>query len=212
MSLLAFDVDGTLITCRERQLEVLKVALKALNIRQEVDLDEHWDYKQNGLSTRKALVAQGFSKLAANEVGELWDRSIEEPSFLTLDRPHPGVLELLSTLKRQGFEMVVISARKNLFLLEQQLSYLGLLEYFSRVLVVRAQSDGSEKGGILQKLCPDLYVGDTEMDAQAAKIANVHFCGVATGQRNASFLKSSMLRLGDFPLITLDFSDLLLYV
>lgn len=106
----------------------------------------HWDYKQNGLSTRKALVVQGFSTLAANEVGELWDRSIEEPSFLTLDRPHPGVLELLSTLKRQGFEMVVISARKNLFLLEQQLSYLGLLEYFSRVLVVRAQSDGSEKG------------------------------------------------------------------
>ncbi|WP_041774454.1 hypothetical protein [Leptospirillum ferrooxidans] len=56
-------------------------------------------------------------------------------------------MELLVTLKRQGFEMVVISARKNLFLLEQQLSYLGLLEYFSRVLVVRDQSDGSEKGG-----------------------------------------------------------------
>lgn len=67
-----------------------------------------------------------------------------------------------------------------------------------------------KKVGILQKLCPDLYVGDTEMDAQAAKIANVHFCGVATGQRNASFMKSSMLRLGDFLLITLDFSDLLL--
>ncbi|BAM07906.1 hypothetical protein LFE_2233 [Leptospirillum ferrooxidans C2-3] len=50
------------------------------------------------------------------------------------------------------------------------------------------------------------------MHAQAAKIANVHFCGVATGQRNASFMKSSMLRLGDFPLITLDFSDLLHFV
>ena len=212
MSLLAFDVDGTLITCRERQLNVLKVALKTLKIGEEIDLDEHWDYKQNGLSTRKALVAQGFSKASADSVGDLWDRSIEEPPFLMLDRPHPGVLELLDALAKQGSELVIISARKNATLLKQELSYLGLLKHFSRIFVVKPQTGGTEKGAILQKLCPDLYVGDTEMDAQAARMANVNFCGVATGQRNASFMRNSMLRLGDFPLITLDSSDLMLYV
>ena len=107
---------------------------------------------------------------------------------------------------------VIISARKNATLLEQELSYLGLFKYFSRIFVVKPQTGGTEKGAILQKICPDLYVGDTEMDAQAARMANVNFCGVATGQRNASFMRNSMLRLGDFPLITLDSSDLMLYV
>lgn len=212
MSRVAFDVDGTLITCRDRQLEVLRVALKALKISQKIDLDEHWDYKQNGLTTRKALVAQGFLKASADSVGELWDRFIEEPSFLTIDRPLPGVLEILAILEKQGYELVIISARRNITLLKQQLSYLGVLRYFSRVIVARGQTGNSEKGEILQKICPDVYVGDTEMDAQAARVANVHFCGVSTGQRTASFMRNSMLRLGDFPLITLDSSDLMLYV
>ena len=212
MKLVAFDVDGTLITCRERQLEVLRVSLKALKINQKIDFDEHWDYKQNGLSTRKALVAQGFSQDAGDAVGDFWDRSIEEPSFLTLDRPQPGVLELLSTLSKCHSELIVISARKNAILLRQQLWYLGLLNYFSRIFVVKPQTSAMEKCALLQKICPDLYVGDTETDAKAARLANVNFCAVATGQRNARFMRNSMTQLGDFPLITQSFSDLLLYV
>ena len=76
------------------------------------------------------------------------------------------MLELLDALAKQGSELVIISARKNATLLKQELSYLGLLKHFSRIFVVKPQTGATEKGAILQKLCPDLYVGDTEMDAQ----------------------------------------------
>ncbi|MHB8422853.1 MAG: HAD family hydrolase [Leptospirales bacterium] len=203
---MAFDVDGTLITCRERQLMVLSVALKALKVRRKIDLTEHWEYKRNGLSTKKALILQGLSPELSEAVGELWEKYIEEPSFLSLDRIQPGVPEQLANLRKRSSVLIIISARKNATLLRQQLSYLDLQKYFLSIFVVRPQSGSMEKGSILQKFCPSLYVGDTEMDAQAARMANINFCAVTTGQRSADFLKNSMVQTGSFRLITLDSS------
>ncbi|MHB1605924.1 MAG: HAD family hydrolase [Leptospirales bacterium] len=212
MSLLAFDVDGTLITCRQRQLEVLRVALSALKIKRKIDLTEHWNHKQNGLSTRKALIEQGLSSPLSEAVGNVWERYIEEPSFLALDRIQPGVSEQLANLHMRCSGLIIISARKNASLLRHQLTYLGLMKYFRKVLVVSPRSSILEKGEILKELTPDLFVGDTETDAQAARMANIHFCAVTTGQRNADFLKTSMIQAGSFPLVDMDCCDLMSYL
>jgi len=53
---IALDLDGTLVTCRQRQMSCLFYLLNRFYLAQGVDLDLVWQLKSAGRSTKQALL------------------------------------------------------------------------------------------------------------------------------------------------------------
>lgn len=186
---LALDFDGTLVGCAPKQLAALRAAMVFCGA-DRVDLAEHWRLKRQGAATVAALRAQGLSAECAREVGERWRLEVERPPWLSLDSPFPGVHELLCELSGRGVTLVLVSARRDPSLLRLQLRQMGWLAFFAAVCVAAPADAVRGKAAALAAWAPRLFIGDTEIDAAAAKLAGTPFAGVASGQRGPDHLSS----------------------
>jgi phosphoglycolate phosphatase-like HAD superfamily hydrolase len=101
----------------------------------------------------------------------------------------PGVRALLKQLKQSGIRLLLLTARKNSFVLFQQLSRLQLTNLFETISVVSPRFAIDQKSAFLDLWSPDLFIGDTESDGEAAKRAGVSFFSVGCGQRDPEYLK-----------------------
>lgn len=186
---LGLDFDGTLVSCAPKQLAALRAALTFYGVG-AWDLAEHWRLKRHGSGTVAALNAQGMPAKCARAVAERWRFEVERYPWLSLDFPFAGVRALLRKLTGRGVHVVLLSARRHPALLRMQLDAMGFREYFAAVEVVPPPQAVEAKAAVLKTWAPDLFVGDTEVDASAAEMAGTAFLAVATGQRSADFLRS----------------------
>jgi phosphoglycolate phosphatase-like HAD superfamily hydrolase len=186
---IAFDLDGTLITCRSRQCRVVQAVMRQF-AQPPLDLDFHWRRKREGLNTVDALIAAGIPSETARGIGAAWTREIERWPWLTLDRMFPEVLELLDLLINQGAALAIVTARNQERLACLQTEQMGLHKRAARFFTVDPARAVTAKAAILAEFGADLYVGDTENDAQSASLAKKGFVSVSTGQRSAEFLKA----------------------
>jgi phosphoglycolate phosphatase-like HAD superfamily hydrolase len=189
MCLLAFDLDGTIITCEPRQSAVLRAALARCRIK-GIDLEEVWSAKRNGSSTVDALIFLGLDKTTAQEVGLVWGSMIENPAWLAFDSCFSDSLLVLDAVRRQGFRTLLLTARQQPHWLRQQLIRLGIMEHFDTVEVVKPSAATAEKTQLLQSMNPLAFFGDTESDWLAAKKAEITFYALDRGQRSQEFLES----------------------
>ncbi len=188
---LALDFDGTLVSCAPRQLAALRAALSYCGVK-PVDLSEHWRLKREGTATVAALRLQGLSEEFARAVSERWHAEVERYPWLSLDSPFTGVPELLKALIGNGVELALVTARRYPRLLRLQLDQMGFGECFTAVHVVSPTDAVEEKAAVLRALAPDLFVGDSEVDAAATKLAGTPFAAVASGQRSRDYLCAVM--------------------
>lgn len=186
MAKIAFDFDGTLVDCRRRQVALLRAVSHCLASEQA---DTVWSLKREGHSTRAAMIAIGVNAHRADAIAAAWERFIETPFWLAFDAVLPGVRTELSRLRADGASLFLITARTNSHWLRQQLFQLGLQEFFEEVCVVSPRHAAAQKSEHLRRLRTQLFVGDSETDAQAAQIAGVRFIGVGWGQRSPAFLR-----------------------
>jgi len=184
---LAFDLDGTLISTKSRQVAVLESLLPSEGV-EGLDLDRVWELKREGLTTRSALEALGVDPTVSQRLGRRWVASIESPRWLLLDRLIPGVTETLDALAAAGHRPVILTARRHRRQVRGQVAAFGLTKWCAEVRVVSPISAAEEKAIHLRALGCRNFVGDTESDGNAAGLAGVGFAAVSTGQRSRRFL------------------------
>ncbi len=188
MSVLAFDLDGTLVTCEPRQSAVLKAVTVAEGL--NVDVAAAWRLKRQGITTLQALCQAGVPYDMATRIVTRWTEIIEAPEWLSLDTPLDGVNETLAHAQRDGHELILVTARRRREWLLHQLAQLGLAQFFRSIAVVEGANVGFEKARALHARRAEYFIGDTEQDAKAASYAELPFIAVSTGQRDADFLRA----------------------
>jgi phosphoglycolate phosphatase-like HAD superfamily hydrolase len=190
---IVFDLDGTLLSCRPRQM----AALRAVSGLPLSELSAIWQLKRDGATTRDALVSVGTSAGFADEVARRWGNVIETPYFLAYDRLLPGAIEALQACRALGLKVVILTARKSGRYLLAQCHALGLHRSVDCLTSVDPRQAVAQKAQELQRLAPLGLVGDTEVDVHAAAAAGVPFFSVSSGQRSSDFLRR-MLGLTPF--------------
>lgn len=183
----AIDLDGTLITCKNRQTAVLRAAMLACGAK-FANLDEAWTAKREGLTTREALRAAGAPAGIAAAVSARWVAMIEDPQWLQLDACFPDAVDALMRLRDAGVRAVLVTARRHKHWLATQLRSLRLDVHLDKVIVVSPSDATAQKAKVLAQILPRAYIGDTESDFAAARVAGVTYHAVSRGQRSPSFL------------------------
>lgn len=183
---IAFDLDGTLITAREKQSCLLRAVASRYGL--FVDHTKIWEKKRAGFSTLNALLDAGIDQTLSKTVAVAWQREIETPYWLSLDTIFPDTLASLHLLQQAGFKLTLITARTNNYLMRQQIYRLGIEKDFHSVFCVSPGNTIDEKCILLKKINAQGYFGDSETDYKAAQLADTKFFGVDTGQRSKEFL------------------------
>ncbi|MDW8002932.1 MAG: HAD hydrolase-like protein [Deltaproteobacteria bacterium] len=187
MTVIAFDLDGTLIDCKARQITVLRVILKALHI-DNVNYEEIWNLKREGFTTKDALILGGVDPETATQIQRNWEQVIEDWKWLSLDTVFYDTLPVLKMLKERNVCIGVVTARQSQRLASLQMQQLGLMPFISMFEVVDPLFASTAKAEVLKSWKVEVFIGDTEIDFQAATLAKVFFVGLSRGQRSRDYL------------------------
>lgn len=184
-----FDLDGTLLDARARQVDVLMKACQAL-AELAPDPDQFWDHKRNGDSTVEALARMGYAAARARRIADWWKEHVEDVAMLRGDRPLPGAVDAVDLCKRGGFSAFVLTARANPTSAREQVEQSALGPAIDTIQVVEPGDAAAQKARWLTEWRALAMVGDTEADANAAATAGVPFLAVCSGQRSRAYLQA----------------------
>lgn len=188
MPVIALDLDGTLIDCRERQSLLAASLCRAAGF--ELNLERFWSTKREGATTALALCSQGADTRFAERISRLWTSQIEGNAWLQMDRVLSDAMSALQDALKFGHKLHLVTARSQKHALHAQLRWLALQSLFDHVEVVSPQAAALNKAKYLMSSRPMAYIGDSESDAEAALAAKVRFLAVSCGQRSSGFLKN----------------------
>ena len=189
-----FDLDGTLLDTLKDLQEGTNYALR-VNGMPERTLDEIRRFVGSGARKLIERVIPGCEKEGVYEkvMGDFAFYYKEHCKDNTA--PYPGIMELLKELKRRGYALGVVSNKPDFAVQEL------IPEYFPDIF----SSVTGERKGVAKKPAPDLiweamkklnaskeesvYIGDSEVDIEAAKNAGLPCISVAWGFKGREFLK-----------------------
>jgi phosphoglycolate phosphatase-like HAD superfamily hydrolase len=184
---IVFDLDGTLITCENKQKYVLFSILTTFGYENVNLLNDWWILKRNGFNTEKALDKIGIPE--ANLISNEWIKEIESSKWVSLDTTYSDSFSTLEFLtNRKQYNLFLLTARRSKFLLFQTLQRLCIDHHFSDIIVVSPKNVVFEKSDFLDKLKPDLFIGDTELDYKASLSSKTRFVALSRGQRSYNYL------------------------
>ena len=193
-SAVIFDLDGTLLDTLDDLWIAVNEGLKAVNLplrtREEV----------------RGFVGNGIVKLMERACGDV-EKEVLDRALATFKsyygehcedktKPYEGIMELLTVLKEKGVKTAVVSNKADFAVKKLAKGYFeGLLKY---------AVGENEEAGIRKKPAPDsllsvmesmgvgtdstVYIGDSEVDIQTAKNAEVECICVTWGFKDKAFL------------------------
>ena len=189
-----FDLDGTLLDTLTDLAEGTNYALR-VNGFPERTIDEIRRFVGNG--ARKLIeraVPDGQVEAALERVRQDFD-VYYKVHCKDHTGPYPGIMEMLQELIRKGYMLGVVSNKPDFAVQEL------IPEYFPGVFA----SISGERQGVAKKPAPDLiweamknlqadsseaiYVGDSEVDLEAAANAGIPCISVAWGFKGQKFLE-----------------------
>ncbi len=190
-----FDLDGTLLDTLGDLRDSVNYALE-----------------KNGLPKRtteeiRSFVGNGIRLLIERSVPENTSSEITDKCFLDfkeyykdhssiLTKAYDGVIDLLTTLKEKGIKIAVVSNKADFAVKTLMEDYfMGLYDcaYGERAGVERKPAPDSvfgaisEMGGDIENT---VYIGDSEVDVDTAKNANLPCIAVTWGFRDKEVLES----------------------
>lgn len=211
--LVIFDLDGTLINSIADLAVAVNQALEAYN------------YPTHPEDAYRFMVGDGVSKLFERALPEA-ERTSENVERIRerfmpfydhhnadLSRPYEGICDLLEALQQRGVRMAIASNKYNSATQKLVAHYFPTTHFE----VVLGQRDGvpvKPNPTIVEEILAQcgvaksevLYVGDTNVDMQTAKNAEVDAIGVAWGFRPRTELAAHSPRaIIDHPLELLDY-------
>lgn len=189
-----FDLDGTLLDTLADLAEGTNYALR-VNGFPERTIDEIRRFVGNG--ARKLIeraVPDGQIEAALEKVRQDFD-IYYKVHCKDHTGPYPGIMEMLQELVQQGYSLGVVSNKPDFAVQEL------IPEYFPGIFT----SVSGERPGVAKKPAPDLireamknlqadssnavYVGDSEVDLEAAANAGIPCISVAWGFKGRRFLE-----------------------
>ena len=189
-----FDLDGTLLDTLADLAEGTNYALR-VNGFPERTTDEIRRFVGNG--ARKLIeraVPDGQIEAALEKVRQDFD-IYYKVHCKDHTGPYPGIMEMLQELVQQGYSLGVVSNKPDFAVQEL------IPEYFPGIFA----SVSGERQGVAKKPAPDLiweamknlqadssnavYVGDSEVDLEAAANAGIPCISVAWGFKGRRFLE-----------------------
>jgi len=187
---IVFDLDGTLITCENKQKFVLYSILNSYTTIAPEVLNNWWELKRSGFNTEQALTLIGISE--AKFITDKWVKLVENFTFCSLDIPFQDSLSSLEYLKTNQISPVaILTARFNAPQVYQAVSRFGFDKYIDDVIVVKPNEAIERKENYLKKIKPILYIGDSELDQLAAQKSDTKFVALSRGQRSEMFLRKN---------------------
>lgn len=177
-----FDLDGTLINSSERMYKLFCKLVPDCNLSKW----EYWDYKRDKIN-HEMLLKNLYADYSFEEFNSIWMKEIETEYYLEMDNNYPDTIDVLTELKNNGKSMYLLTARQSRSGLMNELSRLGLLDYFDRVMITegaRSKEDAlldyaSENEDIMSK--DNYFVGDTGKDIQIGKKYGYKTIGITHG-------------------------------
>jgi phosphoglycolate phosphatase-like HAD superfamily hydrolase len=123
-----------------------------------------------------------------------WLATIESPEMLVLDRVHPGAPEALRQLRENGHRLALVTSRQHEANLLDQLEAQGLGSSFDLVVVAVGAETGVKKAAAYTDRRPpsacSAWIGDTEVDIEAARVLGAPSFVVSNGLRTREYLTS----------------------
>lgn len=188
------DLDGPLLDGTQRHYSCYRAIMEDAGF-EPIDIERYWQLKRDMINRRELLALSSADSLY-DEFLRRWLSVIESPESLELDIVQPGALECLRAWKEQGKKLILVTLRKDAAALQIQLQNKGLSTYLDKVLVCAHESGGAGKAqAVLDFLGerPDalrsVWVGDTEVDAQAARSLGLDVYLVKNGLRSPAILE-----------------------
>ena len=195
-----FDLDGTLLDTLTDLAEGTNYALR-INGFPERTLDEIRRFVGNG--ARKLIeraVPDGQVEAALEKVRQDFN-VYYKIHCKDHTGPYPGIMEMLQELVQQGYSLGVVSNKPDFAVQEL------IPEYFPDIFA----SISGERQGVAKKPAPDLireamknlqadrsnavYVGDSEVDLEAAANAGIPCISVAWGFKGREFLEEQQAEM-----------------
>ena len=190
----AFDLDGTLLDARARQVHALVQAGIALD-EPTPDADRFWQLKRDGSTTAQALAQLGVPTARAHHLAAWWQAHVEDPEMLRIDQLLPLATAAIEACRVEGLSPRILTARSNARPVLVQLDECGLGRLVDEVRIVAPLDAATAKAAHLKQWGAVAMIGDTESDARAAALATVPFLAVCCGQRSEAFLRARSLEV-----------------
>lgn len=206
-----FDLDGTLLNTLEGLKNSVNFALRQFNY-DEKTLDEIRSFIGDGV--RQLIIRSipsGNKNPNFEQCLKIFKANYTE-TMSDVSTPYPQIIKLLEILKKKNIKIAVVSnkfdtAAKTL-----------CQKYFNNLVDItigegpnckpKPSADGIEKAikELQAQKDTTLYIGDSEVDVQAAYNANLKFIGVSWGFRDTEQIKTAGANfIIDTPLQLLDF-------
>lgn len=187
MKKIIFDFDGTLIDSRRRLYELFTFLEPDLNL----SFDGYWKLKRNGISHKEILNNLKYSNYYDNSSFEMkWMELIEDEKYLSLDTPFDGVQKLFDKLKKEGYSIILLTARQFPEKVHKQLDSFGWNNVFSKILVTQQKYTKTELLFAEQDEYSDaIMVGDTGKDILTGKEIGAYSIAVLSGFLSKKKLK-----------------------
>lgn len=192
----AFDLDGTLLDSANRHKIVLDDILRKFGL--EINTADLIESKRGGKNTYNFLLDKGITPNVAKKIHSIWIKNIECDKYLALDSLYPNALNMLEQYGK-NHNLILITARSRKTATLNQLKALDIDKYFKKIYIVSTKSNtAKEKAKYLKLENANLMIGDSEVDFEASKIANVAFKFTESGFRSAEFMRNFMAKYNAF--------------
>lgn len=187
------DLDGPLLDGKERHYFCYQSILKRFGF-EPVGVDEYWIIKRSSAGLCDVLEMSGAGAIYDDFV-VAWRMIIESPEALALDRVQEGAIDCLRHWKEKGIRLTLVTMRKNKRALDEQLELTGLRQFLDAILVCDHISGGGGKADAARcalldnvKISNAMWIGDTEIDWDAAQLLGCGIILVENGLRNREYL------------------------
>lgn len=190
---LILDLDGPVLDCKERHFECYKDILER-NSFKPLGIEEYWELKRNKVDRFEQLKKSGAEDFYDSFLKE-WLSNIEDKKYLRFDKLHVRAAETLNKWKCDGVDIILLTMRHNRENLIWELEEKNILNFFKEVVPVNSLDKGKNKASAVAeyidgKNFSTYWVGDTEMDIEAAKKHNIEIFAVKNGIRTGEILET----------------------
>jgi len=192
---LVFDLDGTLLNVKPKYYAAYCAFLARCDA-EPLQIETFWEMKRAGISYQEILQAGKLAGCDGARLSLFIKEIIETESFLRLDEPFDDSKGVLDALSRKH-QCCLVSMRRNEMTFQRQIGWLGIGQYFTKVLSACSFEDQSNrltakalalKSGQIGS--PLLMIGDSRMDMLTGKQLRARTCAVSTGLCNHERLES----------------------